>query len=336
MINIGPYQIKNNLFLAPMVGVSDTPFREICSQLGAALTVGEMLTCNADLWGNERNRLKQVKPRISSPHVVQIAGSDPALMAQAARLNEALGADAIDINMGCPAKKVLKKAAGSALLKDSQLVRDIIKEVVSAVSIPVTLKIRTGWCPQSRNGTEIAKIAEDYGIQLLTVHGRTRADRFLGNAEYDTIAAIKAAIHIPVIANGDIDSPQKADFVLKQTGADGLMIGRAAQGRPWIFREIAAYLSTGRLQPELSTNQRHEIITRHLHRLHEFYGEVKGVWYARKHVAGYVRDLPDSDGFLQRFNPCLTPIDQLNQIDSYFSQLEESASLEIAKRSIAA
>lgn len=336
MINIGPYQIKNNLFLAPMVGVSDTPFREICSQLGAALTVGEMLTCNADLWSNERNRLKQVKPRISSPQVVQIAGSDPALMAQAARLNEALGADAIDINMGCPAKKVLKKAAGSALLKDTQLVRAIIKEVVSAVSIPVTLKIRTGWCPQTRNGTEIAKIAEDYGIQLLTVHGRTRADRFLGNAEYDTIAAIKAAIRIPVIANGDIDSPQKAASVLKQTGADGVMIGRAAQGRPWIFREIATYLSTGRIQPELSTNQRHEIITRHLHRLHEFYGEVKGVWYARKHVAGYVRGLSDSDSFLLRFNPCLTPIDQLNQIDRYFSQLEESESLEIAMGAIAA
>ena len=336
MINVGPYQIKNNLFLAPMVGVSDTPFREICSQLGAALTVGEMLTCNADLWSNERNRLKQVKPRINSPQVVQIAGSDPALMAQAARLNEALGADAIDINMGCPAKKVLKKAAGSALLKDTQLVRDIIKEVVCAVSIPVTLKIRTGWCPQSRNGTEIAKIAEDYGIQLLTVHGRTRADRFLGNAEYDTIAAIKAAIHIPVIANGDIDSPQKAEFVLKQTGADGVMIGRAAQGRPWIFREIATYLNTGRLQPELSINQRHEIITRHHHRLHEFYGEVKGVWYARKHVAGYVRDLLDSDSFLQRFNPCLTPIDQLNQINRYFSQLEESENLEITKGAIAA
>ena len=307
MISIGPYQLKNNLFLAPMVGVSDTPFREVCSQLGAALTIGEMLTCNADLWSNERNRLKQVKPRINSSHVVQIAGSDPAQMAQAARLNEALGADAIDINMGCPAKKVLKKAAGSALLKDTQLVRDIIQAVVQAVSLPVTLKIRTGWCPQTRNGVEVARIAEDNGIQLLTVHGRTRACRFVGSAEYDTIAAIKAAIRIPVIANGDIDSPQKAAQVLQQTGADGLMIGRAAQGRPWIFREIANYLSSGRVQPEPNLVQRQEIITRHLRRLYEFYGDVKGVWYARKHVAGYVRDLPDSSSFLQLFNQCLAP-----------------------------
>lgn len=329
MIDIGPYRLENNLFLAPMVGVSDSPFREVCSQLGAGLTVGEMLTCKSELWSNERNRLKQIKPRISSPQVVQIAGSDPALMAQAANMNEALGADAIDINMGCPAKKVLKKAAGSALLKDTPLVRNIIQAVVQAVSIPVTLKIRTGWCPETRNGIEIAQIAEDNGIQLLTVHGRTRACRFIGAAEYDTIAAIKAAIRIPVIANGDIDSPQKAAKVLQHTGADGLMIGRAAQGRPWIFREIATYLRTGRSHPALSLEERQNIIAMHLQLMHTFYGEVKGVWYARKHVAGYVKDLPGNGAFLQQFNQCETPAGQLEQILCYFEELAGLEKFEI-------
>lgn len=330
MIDIGPYKLKNNLFLAPMVGVSDTPFREICSHLGAGLTVGEMLTCKAELWSNERNRLKQVKPRISSPQVVQIAGSDPALMAQAASLNVALGADAIDINMGCPAKKVLKKAAGSALLKDTCLVRDILQAVVAAVPVPVTLKIRTGWCPQTRNGEEVARIAEDSGIALLTVHGRTRACRFRGMAEYDTIASIKARLSIPVIANGDIDSPEKAALVLRHTGADGLMIGRAAQGRPWIFREIETYLQTGAAPPALTLVQRQQIITAHLRRLHAFYGEVKGVWYARKHVAGYVRDLSNNISFMRQFNLCDSPAGQLEQIDYFFD------SLHMAKGAIAA
>lgn len=321
MIDIGPYQLANNLFLAPMVGVSDTPFREICTEQGAALTVGEMLTCNDRLWSNERNRLKQVKPRIRSPQVVQIAGADPQQMAHAAQLNVAQGADAIDINMGCPAKKVLKKAAGSALLKDTQLVQRIVAAVVAAVAVPVTLKIRTGWCPQSRNGVEVARIAEDHGIQLLTVHGRTRACRFLGDAEYDTIAAIKAAVRIPVIANGDIDSPEKAARVLQHTGADGLMIGRAAQGRPWIFREIATYLDTGCKLPALDYTERQLIIKSHLRRLHGFYGEVKGVWYARKHVAGYVKGLPGYEAFLRQFNLCESPDGQLQQIDFYFDGL---------------
>ena len=232
MKHIGPYKLKNNLFLAPMVGVSDTPFREICSEQGAGLTVGEMLTCNKDLWHSERNRLKRIKPRIPGPQVVQIAGSDPFLMAEAAQLNEAMGASAIDINMGCPAKKVLKKAAGSALLKDTGLVESILKSVVSSVDIPVTLKIRTGWCPETRNGPLVARIAEDAGVQLLTVHGRTRADRFKGKAEYDTIAEIKQAVTIPIIANGDIDTPQKAASVLAHTRADGVMIGRAAYHTP--------------------------------------------------------------------------------------------------------
>ena len=225
MLNLGPYQLKNPIFLAPMVGVSDKPFREICEQNGAGLTVAEMLTSNQELWDNKKNKFKRVKPNLSGPNVVQIAGSDPILMAQAAKLNAEWGAEIIDINMGCPAKKVLKKAAGSALLKDIKLVRSIVKAVVHSVDIPVTLKIRTGWCPATRNGVDVAKIAEDCGVSLLTVHGRTRQCRFKGSAEYETIAKIKQSVKIPIIANGDIDSPQKARQVLEYTKADGLMIG---------------------------------------------------------------------------------------------------------------
>ncbi len=323
MINVGPYQLKNSLFLAPMVGVCDTPFREICAEAGAGLTVAEMLTSNAELWQNERNKLKRVKPKSSGPHVVQIAGSDPELMAQAAAMNQELGADGIDINMGCPAKKVLKKAAGSALLKDAELVERILKTVVSRVDVPVTLKIRTGWSPETRNGIEIAKIAEDSGISLLTVHGRTRECRFKGHAEYDTIAAIKNAISIPVIANGDIDSPSKAAAVLKHTQVDGLMIGRSAQGRPWIFKEIEHYLATGKTLPEIDLKTRLDIIFSHLLKLHSFYGDVKGVWYARKHVAAYVKELLESREFMKTFNTIESPIAQLDCINAYFSRLDE-------------
>ncbi len=321
MIQIGPYELRNNLFLAPMVGVSDTPFREICSQQGAGLTIGEMLTCNKDLWSNERNRLKQVKPKIRGPQVVQIAGSDPEMMSEAARLNVALGANAIDINMGCPAKKVLKKAAGSALLKDTKLVRRIVNAVVNSVDAPVTLKIRTGWCPETRNGVEVAKIAEGEGIQLLTVHGRTRADRFKGEAEYDTIADIKRSVSIPVIANGDIDSPMKAKQVLGHTQADGLMIGRAAQGRPWIFQEIEHYLMTGVALYDTALSTRSTVIQEHLNKLHRFYGKLKGVWYARKHVAGYVCDLPAAREFLEKFNAVDFGTEQIQLIQIYFDEL---------------
>lgn len=311
-----------------MVGVSDTPFREICTEAGAGLTVAEMLTSNADLWQNERNRLKRVKPKSNGPHVVQIAGSDPELMAHAAASNADLGADGIDINMGCPAKKVLKKAAGSALLKDAELVERILKAVVARVDIPVTLKIRTGWCPETRNGVDIAKIAEDCGIRLLTVHGRTRECRFKGHAEYDTIAAIKSAISIPVIANGDIDSPRKAAAVLKQTQVDGLMIGRSAQGRPWIFREIEYYLATGKTLPEIDLKTRLDIIFSHLMKLHSFYGDVKGVWYARKHVAAYVKDLLESREFMKEFNIIESPAAQLDCLTAYFSRLDEGLLLD--------
>lgn len=323
MIQVGPYQLKNSLFLAPMVGVSDTPFREICTEAGAGLTVAEMLTSNAELWKNERNRLKRVKPKTLGPHVVQIAGSDPELMAQAAAMNAELGADGIDINMGCPAKKVLKKAAGSALLKDRELVERILKAVVSRVTVPVTLKIRTGWSPETRNGVEIAKIAEDSGISLLSVHGRTRECRFKGHAEYDTIAAIKNAISIPVIANGDIDSPHKAAAVLAHTQADGLMIGRSAQGRPWIFKEIEHYLATGKTLPKIDLKARLDIVSSHLEKLHSFYGDVKGVWYARKHVAAYVKDIVESREFMKQFNSIDSPSGQLDCLNVYFSRLDE-------------
>ena len=252
---------------------------------------------------------------------MQIAGSDPVMLTQAAKLNVSRGADAIDINMGCPAKKVLKKAAGSALLKDTKLVESILKSVVSSVDIPVTLKIRTGWSPKSRNGVEVAKIAEESGVQLLTVHGRTKECRFKGEAEYDTIADIKQNISIPVIANGDIDSPQKAKQVMQHTNADGLMIGRAAMGRPWIFAEIEHYLVTGIHKSNPSIFKKLHIIESHLKKLQSFYGDTKGVWYARKHVAGYVKELPDSKQFLTHFNKLQDGLAQLDLLRSYFENL---------------
>ena len=317
MKSIGPYMLNNSLFLAPMVGVSDTPFREMCSESGAGLTIAEMLTCNAELWSNERNRLKQVKPKISGPNVIQIAGADPTMLSEAAQLNVQLGASAIDINMGCPAKKVLKKAAGSALLKDVGLIKNILKTVTACVEVPVTLKIRTGWNKENRNGVEVAKIAEDCGVQLLTVHGRTRECRFRGEAEYDTIAEIKQNISIPVVANGDIDSPTKAKKILEHTKADG----RAAMGRPWIFEEINHYLVTGIPKSEPNVFKKLRIIESHLKKLQSFYGETKGVWYARKHVAGYVKNLPNSKQFLSHFNKLQDGPAQLDNLKSYFENL---------------
>jgi tRNA-dihydrouridine synthase B len=323
MLRIGPYHLRNNIFLAPMVGVCDTPFREICTQQGAGLSVGEMLPANVRLWQRQRNRRKQIRPRTDTPQVIQIAGYDPQMMAEAARLNAEMGADAIDINMGCPAKKVLKKAAGSALLRDTDLVRSILEAVVAASPVPVTLKIRTGWCRAERNGIEVARIAEDCGVQLLTVHGRTREDRFKGEAEYDTIAAIKQAVSIPVIANGDIDSPQKARRVLQHTGADGIMIGRAAQGRPWIFQEIEHYLQHGSIRLPLAHRERHEIIISHLQKLHAFYGPAQGVLYARKHVSGYMKPLTGSREFLAEFNKLDCAQAQLDIINRHFDYLAD-------------
>lgn len=324
-LKIGQFVIDRPLLLAPMAGVSDSAFREVCSQQGAGLTVAEMLTCNIAHWKHEKNRLRQVRPKIEGPNSVQIAGSDPGLMAEAAILNVAMGADIIDINMGCPAKKVLRKAAGSALLKDPQQVTKILRAVVKAVDVPVTLKIRTGWSPENRNGVDIARLAEAAGIQMLTVHGRTRQCRFLGNAEYETIAAIKQAVSIPVIANGDIISAEKAQQVLSMTGADGLMIGRGAQGRPWIFNEIAHWISTGQYPEPRPVSQYLDVVLSHLEKLHVLYGDHKGVLFARKHVSAYLKKLTDLSENIesslvacwQSFSLCDTPQQQLAQIREY-------------------
>ncbi|MDG1953212.1 MAG: tRNA dihydrouridine synthase DusB [Gammaproteobacteria bacterium] len=323
-MNLGPFKIENNLLLAPMVGVCDVPFREVCDQQGAGLTFGEMVPCEKAEREKERHLLRQINPKIKGPKIIQIAGSDAEIMSSAALYNEKLGADAIDINMGCPAKKVLKKAAGSSLLRDTKLVEQILRKVTSSVTIPVTLKIRTGWCPNSRNGSEIARIAEDCGIQLLTIHGRTRADRFMGHAEYDTIAQIKETVKIPIIANGDIDSPEKAKAVLEHTKADGLMIGRAAQGRPWIFNEIDHFLKTGLLIEPVSLNARYETIKTHVAKLHKFYGGHRGALYARKHITQYFKPYSACTSFLKVFNTKTEPLEQLDLIDALFDQSANS------------
>ena len=323
MLSLGPYKLKNTLFLAPMVGVSDKPFREVCEQNGAGLTTAEMLTSNLDLWKSERNRLKRAQPILAGPNVVQIAGSDPKLMSQAAQINVKLGADVIDINMGCPAKKVLKKAAGSALLKDPTLVKSILEAVVNSIDIPVTLKIRTGWCPATRNGVEIAKIAEDCGISLLCVHGRTKECRFKGKVEYETIAKIKQSVGIPIIANGDINSPKTAKKVLEYTKADGLMIGRSAIGKPWIFDQVDQYLATGVQIPDPDLSSKLKIVESHLKEIQTFYGEIKGVWYARKHIARYVENLKNSKEFLRSFNKETKGPAQIDLLRSYFVNLAE-------------
>ena len=330
MLNLGPHQLKNPIFLAPMVGVSDKPFREICEQNGAGLTVAEMLTSNTELWDNKKNKLKRVRPSLSGPNVVQIAGSDPIMMAQAAKLNAEWGADIIDINMGCPAKKVLKKAAGSALLKDIKLVKSIVKAVVDSVGIPVTLKIRTGWCPSTRNGVDVAKIAEDCGVSLLTVHGRTRQCRFKGNAEYETIAEIKQSVEIPIIANGDIDSPQKARQVLEYTKADGLMIGRASLGKPWIFDQIRQYILFGIKKSDPVMAEKFRIMENHVKEIQTFYGEIKGVWYSRKHIARYVENFKNSKEFLRTFNEETEGPAQIDLLRSYFANLARDNEAEFA------
>ncbi|MFL2875220.1 MAG: tRNA dihydrouridine synthase DusB [Pseudohongiellaceae bacterium] len=330
MLSIGPHKLKNALFLAPMVGVTDKPFREICEQNGAGLTTAEMLTSNINLWKSQRNQLKQARPRLNSPNVVQIAGSDPEMMAQAAEMNARFGADVIDINMGCPAKKVLKKAAGSALLKDLKLVRSILESVVNSVRVPVTLKIRTGWCPATKNGVEVAKIAEECGVRLLTIHGRTRECRFKGAAEYDTIARIKQSVRIPIIANGDINTPKKAAQVLAHTKADGLMIGRPAMGKPWLFDQIQHYLVTGANKPDPEISLRLRIIETHLKEIHVFYGKTKGVWYARKHVARYVEGLKNSKEFLRSFNKKTEGPAQIDLLGSYFASLAKDCEAESA------
>lgn len=327
MIRIGQYKLDSPVILAPMAGITDRPFRMLCRNNGAALTASEMLSSNIRLWDSNKNRLRRDHAGEQEPRVVQIAGSDPAMMAEAARLNIAHGAQIIDINMGCPAKKVLKKAAGSALLKDEDLVEKILSAVVNAIEAPVTLKIRTGWSPDCRNGLQIAKIAESCGIKALAVHGRTRACGFHGDVEYDTIAAIKEIVSIPVFANGDINSPQKAKYVLDYTKADGVMIGRAAQGRPWLFREINHYLQHGALLASLPLLKCRAILLSHINELYEFYGDFKGMLIARKHVAWYMQSQQGARHFRQYFNSLESTKDQLRCIQTFFDDLIERKEL---------
>jgi tRNA-dihydrouridine synthase B len=320
---IGPYTLPNRLILAPMAGVTDRPFRQLCRRLGAGLVVSEMVTSDVRLWNSRKSSLRLMHAGDPEPRSVQIAGGDPQMMADAARKNVELGAQIIDINMGCPAKKVCNKAAGSALLRDEPLVREILDAVVGAVDVPVTLKIRTGWDRQNRNGITVAKIAEDAGIAALSVHGRTRADLYTGEAEYETVAAIKQAVSIPVFANGDIDSPQKAKAVLDATGADALLIGRAAQGRPWIFREIEHYLRTGETLPAPSLLEVERILLEHLAALHAFYGELMGVRIARKHVGWYLATLPGAREFRAQFNRLDSTDAQCAHVRAFFRERHE-------------
>ena len=319
-LRIGPYTLPNSLILAPMAGVTDQPFRQLCKRMGAGLVVSEMVTSDVRLWNTRKSSLRMIHSGDPEPRSVQIAGGDPEMLAEAARRNVEMGAQIIDINMGCPAKKVCNKAAGSALLKDQALVREILQAVVAAVDVPVTLKIRTGWDRQNKNGVEVAKIAEDAGIVALAVHGRTRTDLYTGEAEYDTIAAIKQALSIPVLANGDIDSPQKAKAVLAATGVDGLLIGRAAQGRPWIFREIEHYLRTGEQLPAPSLLEVERILLEHLAALHAFYGDVMGVRIARKHVSWYLATLPGAREFRAQFNRLDSTDAQCTNVREFFSE----------------
>jgi tRNA-dihydrouridine synthase B len=311
-MHIGPYQLENNLILAPMAGISDRPFRELCKQFGAGLAVSEMVASNPALRQHKRTLLKAEHNGETGLRSVQILGTDPQQMADAARFNAQRGAQIIDINMGCPAKKVCSVAAGSALLRDEVLVKKILDAVVKAVEIPVTLKIRTGWDLQSRNAVEIAGIAEEAGIAALTLHGRTRACKFNGQAEYETIKKVKQSVSIPIIANGDIDSAEKAKFVLDTTGADAIMIGRAAQGNPWLFKQINHFLKTGKSLEKPTHSTIHGTILSHMEQLYCFYGNVSGVKIARKHIGWYFNAFPSiSQSTRNNINQASVPSQQI-------------------------
>ena len=321
-MKIGSHTLANKLFVAPMAGVTDRPFRQLCKKLGAGYAVSEMVASNALLWKSEKTQRRANHVGEFKPIAVQIAGADPAMMAAAAKINVDHGAQIIDINMGCPAKKICNVMAGSALLKDEPLVSQILKAVVNAVDVPVTLKIRTGWDKHNRNAVTVAKMAEELGVQALAIHGRTRACAYMGDAEYDTIAEVKQAIHIPLIANGDITTPEKAKFVLDYTGADGVMIGRAAQGRPWIFREINHYLETGGKLPSPKIDEIQAIMNAHLLDHYEFYGEYVGLRTARKHIGWYCKGLRDSHVFRQRMNTADDCKTQLQMVNDYFDEMK--------------
>jgi len=318
-MHIGKYQLDNNVILAPMAGVTDRPFRELCRSFGAGLAVSEMLSSNQRVWNSKKSKLRMDYHDESGIRSVQIAGAEPNAMAAAAQLTVQQGAQIVDINMGCPAKKVNKKKAGSALLAHPKLVQAILESVVDAVDVPVTLKIRTGWDPENRNALEIAQIAELSGIQALAVHGRTRQCLYNGFAEYDTIKTIKENVTIPVIANGDITTVEKAKFVLDYTGADAIMIGRGAQGAPWIFNEINHYLKTGELLAPLKRMELSSILLGHVQALHKFYGEVMGPRIARKHVGWYLKAQDQSGYFKKQFNAIDCPIEQLNALETYLN-----------------
>jgi tRNA-dihydrouridine synthase B len=312
-----------------MAGVTDRPFRALCRRLGAGMAVSEMVSCNSLLWGSEKTKRRADHAGEDEPRSVQIVGSDPAMMAQAARYNVDTGAQIIDINMGCPAKKICNVYAGSALMQNEKLVAEIVQAVVNSVDVPVTLKIRTGWDRAHKNGVSIARIAEDAGIQSLAIHGRTRADAYQGEAEYDTIRAIKAAVRIPVIANGDITSPEKAAFVLKHAGVDGLMIGRAAQGNPWIFREISHYLATGTHRPAAPVAEVRDTLMAHLENLYAFYGEPRGVRVARKHISWYSqgRGFAGGGAFRHAVNQVETAAEQLAMVRAFFNGQDDAERL---------
>lgn len=322
-MRIGPHQLKNNLVVAPMAGVTDRPFRQLCKSMGAGMAVSEMVASNSLLWGSEKTRRRANHEGEVDPIAVQIAGADPAMLAEAARYNVDHGAQIIDINMGCPAKKVCNVMAGSALLRDEPLVGRILDAVVAAVGVPVTLKIRTGWDRGNRNAVSVARTAEQAGIQALAIHGRTRACGFSGMAEYETIAAVKDRVSIPVIANGDISTPEKVREVLDYTRADAVMIGRAAQGRPWMFREIQHYLDTGVHLPQPEVGEIHRVLVAHLHELYQFYGEYTGVRVARKHISWYTKGLAGSAAFRHGMNQIETSAGQLEAVDAFFAQLAE-------------
>ncbi len=325
-MQIGPYLLPNRLFVAPMAGVTDRPFRQLCRRLGAGYAVSEMVTSRRDLWDSLKTSRRTDHTGAPGPIAVQIAGTDAARRSDAAAYNIDRGAQIIDINMGCPAKKVCNKWAGSALMRDEPLALAIVEAVVAVCAprgVPVTLKMRTGWCDTERNAVALARAAESAGVALLTVHGRTREQGYRGDAEHDTVAAVKAAVRVPVVANGDIDSPAKAAAVLAYTGADALMIGRAAQGRPWIFREIAHFLATGQTLAAPGTLEVGQWLVAHLHEHYALYGELTGVRSARKHIGWAVHSLPGGDAFRAVMNRLETTGPQIAAVTDYFDRLAE-------------
>jgi tRNA-dihydrouridine synthase B len=323
MFRIGPYALESNLILAPMAGISDRPFRMLCRRFGAGLAVAEMVSSNTALWATRKSVRRLDYSGETGPVAAQIVGADPQAMAEAARINLDLGAHIIDINMGCPAKKVCKQAAGSALLRDEALVGRILDAVVSAVAAPVTLKIRTGWSPDSRNAVRIAQIARESGIAALTVHGRTRACSYAVAAEHDTLRTIREQVDLPLIANGDITGPRTAKQILDWTGADAIMVGRAARGRPWIFRDIRAFLTSGAVPARPPNAWVEAQLHEHLEALYEFYGVYGGVRIARKHIAWYCRDLPGSAAFRDRVNQTQEPDAQMACVAEFFAHCFE-------------